>query len=384
MIVRISLALLGLHALLALASLTTACREPAVVPATAEKPVAEASADAQDDDGERRARAVADALVGRPGPALAVTALDGRPIDLAALRGVKPVYLKFWATWCVPCREQMPGFAKIHAELGDRIEVLAVATGFADDEAAVRAFRDEHGLTMPIVIDDGRLAAAVDLRVTPQHVVIGRDGRIVHVGHRDDRRLHDALAAAIAGDASPPEVAGGPAAVEPRFAPGDRVGGLSLTTLDGRTHPLGAAPDGRPTALMFFAPWCESYLADSRPQTSQACRRVREEVEVLAADGGVRWFAVAGGLWATGDDLEDYARTTTTRLPLALDAHGEILRAFSVRQIPAVALLDADGRLARVLGPDDRGLADALAAVRAAAAADVREDMPEGAPRPSR
>jgi hypothetical protein len=50
---------------------------------------------------------------------------------------------------------------------------------------------------MPIAIDDGSLGAALNLRVTPQHVVIGRDGRILYVGHLDDGKLADALRRAV-------------------------------------------------------------------------------------------------------------------------------------------------------------------------------------------
>jgi len=69
----------------------------------------------------------------------------------------------------------------------------------------------------------------------------------------------------------------------PTLAPGDVVPDLVITTTDGKTVSLGGSD--KPTALMFFAPWCESYLAESRPSTATACRRVREAVEPLAARG---------------------------------------------------------------------------------------------------
>ncbi|MBZ5708422.1 redoxin domain-containing protein [Nannocystis pusilla] len=325
---------------------------PAPAPAVAES--------TQDDDGEQRAVAASAGLIGRPAPAITLTTIDGQPIDLAQLIGKKPVYLKFWATWCVPCREQMPGFAEIHAKMADRLEVIAVNTGFTDDEAAVRAFRQEFGLRMPVVIDDGRLAEAFNLRVTPQHVLIGRDGRIAHVGHLADARLDEALRAALADGGQAP--AASPAATGPDarpLAPGDLVRDLSLTT-GGKTVALGGV--GKPSALVFFSPWCESYLAESRPATATACRRVREQVEALAAKGDVHWLGVSSNLWASERDLDEYRTTTGTKLPLALDTSGAVFRAFGVREIPAVAVLDATGRLVRVLGPQDQDIAAALTA----------------------
>ena len=135
----------------------------------------DAAAGAADESGQGRAQAAGRTLIGSLAPALVLTTIDGKAIDLARLYGHKPVYLKFWATWCVPCREQMPGFEHDYESLGDRIAFVAVNAGFTDTEAAVRQVQHESGLRMPIVIDDGRLAAELNLRVTPQHVVVGRD-----------------------------------------------------------------------------------------------------------------------------------------------------------------------------------------------------------------
>ena len=64
------------------------------------------------DDGASRARGVGQRLLSQPGPAATLTSIDGERIELARYYGKQPVYLKFWATWCVPCREQMPAFEK--------------------------------------------------------------------------------------------------------------------------------------------------------------------------------------------------------------------------------------------------------------------------------
>ena len=126
------------------------------------------------DDGAARAARAGQSLIGQSAPAAVLRTLDGGTIDLAAHYGRKPVYLKFWATWCVPCREQMPGFERIYRQYGKRIDVVAVNVGYSETEADVRAYRAQHGLTMPIALDDGSLGRRLNLRVTPQHVLIGR------------------------------------------------------------------------------------------------------------------------------------------------------------------------------------------------------------------
>jgi peroxiredoxin len=305
-----------------------------------------AAADNDGGDGKQRAQRIGKKLIGQPGPAATLTSIDGQRIDLAALYGKQPVYLKFWATWCIPCREQSPGFEKIHQQYGKRIAVVAVNTGYSETEADVRAFRAKYGLSMPVVIDDGTLGGQLDLRVTPQHIVIDADGRIVHVGHLDDQALHDALERVAN---TPPSSGGIPLAPQSvartAFKVGDQVNGIKLTTLAGKTITFGA---GKPRALVFFSPWCESYLRETRPATSAACERVRLETEKLAKDRGVEWVGVSAPLWTSRAELTAYAKEKRTTIPLALDQDGEVFRAFGVRQIPTVVMIDAQGRVSKV------------------------------------
>jgi len=302
-------------------------------------------------EGEARAGAVAEQLVGQPGPAMTLTTIDGAKIDLAEFYGKKPVYLKFWATWCVPCRKQMPEFERIYETLGDRLEVIAVNTGFADDEDAVRKYLSEVELKMPIAVDDGRLADLLDLQVTPQHVLIGLDGRIAYIGHLDGEPLDQALRAVLAGSVGTVATPTVPKA-EKMLRLGDMVDEMPVATIDGETVEMGSA-NGEPLGVVFFSPWCESYLAESRPEVSVACRRAREAVEKEAAEGERKWIAVSDRLWATEGDLEQYRTDSGTLVRLALDATGEIFRRFGVRQIPTIALIDADGRIEKMIGPDN-------------------------------
>ena len=320
----------------------------------------EAAAGAADESGQGRAQSAGRGLIGSPAPALVLKGIDGKSIDLPKLYGHEPVYLKFWATWCVPCREQMPGFEHDYETLGDRIAFVAVNAGFTDTEAAVRQVKRDSGLRMPIVIDDGRLAAELNLRVTPQHIVIGRDGRILYVGHLADERLHEAMKAALAEPAGA-AAAGHVITTQAVFGVGDTPHGLTATTSAGEAFPItGSSPDARPRVLVFFSPWCESYLEKSRPASSQECKRVREEMNLLAPHGDAHWLGIASGLWASPKDLADYQKDPGTEVPLTLDTSGRLFRAFGVRDVPTVVLLDAQGKVAAKLGPRDRGLEAAL------------------------
>src|SRR5580692_11220569 len=149
--------------------------------------------------GQQRAEAAGRGLLGSPAPRLVVKTIDGDTIDLGSLYGKKAVYLKFWATWCVPCRQQMPHFQHTYETAGADLAVIAVNVGFNDSVEAIRKYQKQLGITMPIVFDgDAAIAGAFNVRVTPQHIVIGRDGRIRYVGHLADERLDAALIAARA------------------------------------------------------------------------------------------------------------------------------------------------------------------------------------------
>ena len=91
----------------------------------------------------------------------------------------------------------MPHFQHVYETAGPDLAVIAINTGFNETPQAIETYRHQLGITMPVVVDDGSLAAALNLRVTPQHIVIGRDGRIRYVGHLADEQL-DALAIEVA------------------------------------------------------------------------------------------------------------------------------------------------------------------------------------------
>jgi thiol-disulfide isomerase/thioredoxin len=302
-------------------------------------PVAAAEpAQAATPPGEVLAQAAGASLIGKYAPPLTLRTVDGKTIDLAQLYGKRPVYLKFWATWCVPCRLQMPHFENVERTKGRDIEVVAVDVDFNESRDAVLRYRETMGLTMPIVIDDGRLADALHLRVTPQHVVVGRDGRILHVGNLADARLDRSLDQAIAEPS-----ASGPGAGDQAPSPRPRAAAPALKTLSGEPMPLG---DGRrPTVIFFFSPWCESYFKTSRPAMSQACHDARVEVSRLSGQSGVRWLGVAAGLWATDKAIADYQRANPLPMPLAFDETGGFFRAFKVADVPSFVVLDPAGKI---------------------------------------
>ncbi|MCE9687747.1 redoxin domain-containing protein [Shewanella sp. AS16] len=316
-------------------------------------------------EGERRAKSAGESLVGTPAPQMQLQTLDGRTLDLAELYGTKPVYIKFWATWCVPCREQMPGFEDIYKQYGDKIQVIAVNTGISDSVKSVTEFSKKMGLTMPITIDDGKLARAFHLRVTPQHLLIDKNGKFAYFGHRDDAEFHQALDKVIA------EKASGKPLANPTFVAkdsgynlGDTVPDLAFSTIDEQPLKFTFNTDGsKKLALVFFGPWCEWYLEKTEPKTSQACTQVRELLEQKSQAASVQWVTVSTNLWSSVAELEDYRKSYGTSMPIVFDKEGDLFKQFGVNQVPSITLIDADGKVSLKSSIQDEDFDAALHAI---------------------
>ncbi len=115
---------------------------------------------------------------------------DGGSISLEDLRG-KVVIMDFWATWCAPCREVMPGLQELHETYGDELVVIGVNTWEQEDPAA---FMAENGYTYPIVIQGDEVAAEYFVEGIPTFYVIAQDGTVAFHAVGADPANEEALA----------------------------------------------------------------------------------------------------------------------------------------------------------------------------------------------
>jgi len=114
---------------------------------------------------------------GGAAPSLALQDLAGHEHRLADYRG-KVVLVNFWATWCEPCRAEMPSMDRLRSSLaGQPFEVLAV--NLAEPLSRIERFAGETPLRFPLLRDrDGAVGKAWGARVLPASYLVGRDGRI--------------------------------------------------------------------------------------------------------------------------------------------------------------------------------------------------------------
>jgi thiol-disulfide isomerase/thioredoxin len=112
----------------------------------------------------------------RATPALVLSTPEGAPWRLVDQRG-RPLLLNFWASWCEPCRTEMPALEGVQARHADAgLTVLAV--NVREHPGTVQRFIQSTGLSLPVLRDaDGSAAKACGVRIYPSTLAIGRDGR---------------------------------------------------------------------------------------------------------------------------------------------------------------------------------------------------------------
>lgn len=136
-----------------------------------------------------------ESMVGQQAPDAVLTDLDGKTFNLSDLRG-KVVFLDLWATWCGPCRIEMPHLEKLHKELGEQVAFVAASS---EAQPVIESFLQKNPYTMRIVrISEADAQGRFKATSIPTGFVIDKDGTIrAHlVGAQNEEQLRRALAKA--------------------------------------------------------------------------------------------------------------------------------------------------------------------------------------------
>ncbi|MET3699382.1 peroxiredoxin [Bacillus oleivorans] len=113
-------------------------------------------------------------------PQFELETIDGKVISLEDLRG-KKVFINFWATWCPPCRAEMPDIQRFYED--EEVVVLAVNLTHTEDSlSTVRGFIEDGDFTFPVLVDqEGKVAEMYKVNAYPTSYLIDSDGRIQYI-----------------------------------------------------------------------------------------------------------------------------------------------------------------------------------------------------------
>jgi len=142
-----------------------------------------------------------DRWVGRTAPEFSLRSLDDRLVHLSDFRG-RVTLVNFWATWCAPCRVEMPSLVNLRAKYRDRgFEVIGISND-DNDRRKVEDFVKEMNADYPILLKDGSVDDAYGgTRFLPQSFIVGRNGKVI--AHIVGMRSKDELQAEIEHALSP-------------------------------------------------------------------------------------------------------------------------------------------------------------------------------------
>jgi DsbE subfamily thiol:disulfide oxidoreductase len=123
-------------------------------------------------------------------PDFTLTNLEGNQLKLSEFVGEKVLFINFWATWCPPCRSEMPSIQEIHEENRDEVKVLAV--NVKESRTKVSEFINKEGYDFTVLLDKtGEVANTYLVRGIPKTVVVDKRGVIkaVHVGSMNKEQM---------------------------------------------------------------------------------------------------------------------------------------------------------------------------------------------------
>jgi thiol-disulfide isomerase/thioredoxin len=247
--------------------------------------------------------------------------LSGDAISLDTLRAGKPVYLKFWASWCKPCIQEMPHLQHSYAEYSDKIQVVAVNIDINETRQDINKVIDRFSLTAPIALDsDGMLAKAYNFIGTPYHILINKQGEVVHKSYKADETLDRRM----------------------RILAKENINDLpQVSLLDGEGNKTSFDDGFRDnTVLLFTATWCDWYLADTRPQMSEACIQGQKNVsQIYALSPELPIQGIVSHLWTGSKELKEYTEKYAVGYPVGIDETGDMFFAFGVKQFPTMIIM---------------------------------------------
>ena len=247
----------------------------------------------------------------------------GQIVKFESFLGKKPVYLKFWATWCKPCMEQMPHFQHAYEQYGDKIQFVAINIDLNDDAHSVAKVKERFSLSMPLFTDlTAQVAKHYEFMGTPFHVLIDSDEKVIFQGHEADKALDNTL-----------RLLSHNGKVEKARLLGEK---------QSEATPL-VIPNKGKKVVLFTATWCDWYLADTRPAMAKQCVLAQQHVNKLA-EQGIDVEVKVSQLWTDQTAVREYVDKFSATMPVSIDYGNDLFIKNDINLVPNL-LIYSDGKL---------------------------------------
>jgi thiol-disulfide isomerase/thioredoxin len=246
---------------------------------------------------------------------------EKQPVALQALVGKKPLYLKFWATWCLDCRRELPSLEKTYQQYRDKIAIFAVNLNINETDEAIRSLQQKNKLTIPILMDNnGTIAGNFEFKGTPFHVLINAQGEVVYTTYKDDAQLAEQLAKLASN---------GQAAI---------ANAATHTSVTDISLPKGKA------VVYFSATWCDWYMKDVYPEMASNCINALQLVDNLfRSNPQLQLKAYVTHLWTEQADMAEYIKKFSITYPVIMDDDNQQFRQLKANEYPTIIVFN-DGK----------------------------------------
>lgn len=207
---------------------------------------------------------------------------------------------------------------------------MSVNIDINDDEKSVKDILNTYQLTMPTITDTGgKLAKEFELIGTPMHILINREGKLVHRGHDADDQLDTRLA--LLGTKTPGQL--------PEIL-------LQYNNKDSVGHKVAA----KGLSLLYFSStWCDWYLKESRPMQSENCQTGQQLFNQLTKQySTVPALGIHSRLWTTSKELNAYQKKYQVHHELAIDASNNGFIGYQISTLPTLLVIQDGKEVARV------------------------------------
>lgn len=251
----------------------------------------------------------------------------GGKISLVADLGKKPIYLKFWASWCLDCRQELPGLEQTYLLYKNKIAIYAVNLNINETTEAIANLQQKNKLTIPILMDNnGSIASNFEFVGTPFHVLIDASGKVVYTTYKDDANLQVQLAGLLKNKTI-----------------------IAQQVISSSTENIEILPKQQGFSLIYFsATWCDWYMKDIHPEMSSNCINATTLINDLYQNNPL-WslHSYVTHLWTGNQDLIEYQKKFAIQYPVRIDQNNQKARYYQVTQYPTLIVFKNGKELKR-------------------------------------